>query len=293
MEDAMTEILKKTGMQVKSYVIGQELHLDKTDHLHLVLLLEKRIDTLEVRFFDLHDDTKTYHPNVKTIQKNVQAVMEYCMKGGKYKMQNVNMFMNSNNFQKKVNDQNAWLSYQARKTRTLIHWPLTLNLTTPNGITPLTVVIHQALANQKKRNVWIVGEPDMGKTYAVQSALAGTLAFNRSSNEFPYETYEGEEVIVLDDIIPKLVEIFAVSQVYLMETSVYGKVRYVQKYWPLNQVRHMIVLTNAMPSYSDELAFKARFTVVDFRYEQDARHVVCNLGKPEIKSTFTSMFHMD
>lgn len=117
----------------------------------------------------------------------------------------------------------------------------------------------------------------MGKTFAVQSALAGTLAFNRSSNEFPYETYEGEEVIVLDDIIPKLVEIIAVSQVYLMETSVYGKVRYVQKYWPLNQARIMIVLTNTMPSYFDEMAFKARFTVIDFRFEEEARYELCNL----------------
>lgn len=80
-EDAISQIERLLSGTVKAYIVAQEAHSDENHHLHVFLVLTKRFETRDNRFFDLLDPStnQSYHPNVQAV-RNPRSVMAYCIK---------------------------------------------------------------------------------------------------------------------------------------------------------------------------------------------------------------------
>lgn len=234
-----------------------EKHADGNQHSHLYVQFQTAIDSKNIKVFDV----RGYHPNIKKPKKaELSGLFAYIMKDGHYEGNVDILALKIDGFNRRRQDLNAFIDYVKFKGLKEVEWPITL----PCGMRYNPTVLG------KKRHIWIVGRPSMGKTTWVQDTFAGCRVFCRAPTEFPFETYEGEEVIIYDDIIPKFSELSAVSNVYKIKTHVPGKVRYRSCHWPLNQERIMIVLSNELPQYGHlHDAFLSRFVVIDYSERED------------------------
>lgn len=239
--------LKEKG-HIVTYYIGCEKHEDGNLHLHAAVHYSVKIDTRDERFFDY----KGFHPNVQSA-RNWSSVCSYCSKGGDFITSTELDISDPTNYRKRKEDFNEWQKDMQKRSRVEVKWPLQL----PNGATfdPSTM--------EKKRHLWLVSKPDYGKTTWIQNTFEGQKVFLRAKTKYPYDSYEGQQVIIFDDIFPTWDEIAAVSITYKIESTVFGDTRYRNVYWPLKVNMVMIVLANHPPNYgSHDEAFNARFNVI-------------------------------
>lgn len=75
------------------------------------------------------------------------------------------------------------------------------------------------------------------------------MLFFRAKNAYPFEDYAGQPWIVYDDIVPSFAEIAAVLNVYRHEVPIWGDTRFYRRYWPEDQARSILVLSNQPPEY--------------------------------------------
>lgn len=235
---------------IKQYTIARELHKDGNQHIHAYFLLDKELDTKNARFFDIDN----FHPNIIHPQKGWES---YIMKNGQF-IHNEYFSYKHTGFTRRYADFQARNILVQNNTRQEIQYPVTLfghDIQRPDPAV-------------KKRHVWILGPPDMGKTYKVQQAFAEKKVFITAHTDYPYETYNGEEIIIIDDRIPKFEELAAITNTYQCRSPIYGKTRYFQRYWPLpgepGHCRTVIVLTNTMGNYGTlQDAVNSRFQLID------------------------------
>lgn len=229
------------------YVIGEEFHQDGGNHYHVYLTFAKRVHSRDPKVFDIDG----YHPNIKKVKRD-QGWIEYCMKDGHFISGGIELFKNSTNFIKRKNDFDAWCAYVQNKQRDDVQWPIQL----PDGST-------LDKPTGKRRHYWVVGEPNRGKTEWIQNTFTNKRVYTRGKGNYPYDTYDGEPIIIFDDFFPKFDELSACSTVYRVRTRVYGDTRYRSVFWPLNQERIMFVLSNLEPNYGNlQEAFDSRFNVI-------------------------------
>lgn len=75
--------------QIVDYIIASEKHKDGTDHLHVYLKMNKKLNIKSQKFFDLLDPKdldnpeEVYHGNYQGCRSDM-AVMNYVVKGGNY-----------------------------------------------------------------------------------------------------------------------------------------------------------------------------------------------------------------
>lgn len=69
------------------------------------------------------------------------------------------------------------------------------------------------------------------------------------NSEIRYDAYENESVIIYDDVVPSLVELIYLSNVYYVETQYPGKIRYRTRFLELKVRRTLIVLSNYWPEH--------------------------------------------
>ena len=121
---------------------------------------------------------------------------------------------------------------------------------------------------ERQRNFWIWGPPETGKTVQTRLALKGYRVFNKVSEKFPYEKYNGEEFIMLDDKpAPTKEELIHMLNGAMedQDTPVFGETRY--KPFLLVQgvrIRYLIV-SNDPPPYEHEDWFTSRFRILNVR----------------------------
>lgn len=246
---------------IAKYLASDEKHADGALHSHLYVKFASALDSKNPQVFDVQG----YHPNIqKTKKGDLQRLFAYIMKDGKYAGDVGDLLVQRiDGFKKRRADLKAFQQYVAYKGAAEVAWPITL----PCGMryNPATL--------GKKRHLWIVGRPSMGKTTWLQDTFAGQRVFTRAPTDYHFEGYEGEKVIIYDDIIPKFEELSAVSNVYKIKTRVPGSVRFETIHWPLNQERIMIVLTNNPPQYGAlQDAVLSRFVVVDYSERFDVSY---------------------
>lgn len=100
-------------------------------------------------------------------------------------------------------------------------------------------------ASHKKRSWWICAKPDAGKTYWLNKNLVGQKVYFPRVGRFPFDDYEGEQLICYDDRQSVTFEEYAdVLNVWDIRKCVYGETRYICRYWPRGQVRNIIVMAN-------------------------------------------------
>lgn len=248
--------LKTFGLLVR-YVVAREKH-EQTDedkqadlqrhHLHAVLEYASKLDVKNPKFFDW----KGFHPNIQKC-RSYENSATYAMKDGDFLTATTLNTADPNNYRKRKADFQEWTNDNEAKALTEVKWPIVLL----NGST------FNPTGMGKRRHLWIVGEPNLGKTTWIQNTFVGTKTYVRAKTIYPYEQYRGEKVVICDDFKPDFEEIAAVCNRYRIKTQVYGNVRYTVNYWALNTDVTMIVLHNNEPDYgSQQAAFLTRFNVI-------------------------------
>lgn len=281
------------------YVIGKEQHKDGGTHYHVYLHFPKKLNVKNPRYFDLAvddpapqsllnkyqgDPTMTsllnrtiYHPNIKRFggkraDPEIDRWISYCKKEGNWDqhgfLENLFTFKHHEGYRNKKADLQAW-ERDAKAQQRSTPFPFEL----PNGTTIAAPEQDEDGKYDKRRHWLIVGPPDVGKSYHFMTEFQGRKAYWRPNNETPYEhgSYRQEQVIVIDDIWPKIQEILDITQVYLVERQVYGKSRYTPNFWAEDQARVIIWLLNegnrpdyTKPSDKNYQAFISRFHIMEY-----------------------------
>lgn len=257
-EHVQAHIKLRLPAAVESMVVARELHRDGSPHFHVLVSCVKKMDITNVRHFDLEEK----HPNFRTVKRGKDhffTTAEYCMKGGDFISDNLNLFPNSKNFRKKQADHEAWIEHVNAKNSVAVRWPWVL----PEG----TVMQKPSdPETSKRRHVWLYGASDLGKTTWLHDTFAGQKIYIASTSTFAFDSYNGEEIIVFDDVAldSTYKELICAMSGYFRVKSPLPPTRYHQKFWPINQLRTIIVICNDPPGadLDTEGWFTNRFLVV-------------------------------
>lgn len=248
--------------EVSEIILAREPHKDGGFHYHAYGSFNKKRNIKNPLFWDVTIRGKTLHPNVKFL-KNKAGVAEwkrYCCKGGAF-LSTMSVDLSTHkNFEQRMKDFRAWKNYCAA--------PLAPLFTGSNeeqiGL-KLFGAIYPDLT-ERRRSFWIWGPSEIGKTTHIKQALSKWPIFYRVNVKFPYEGYNGEEFILVDDKpeVPKDELIHMLNgAVSANETPVYGETRY-QRFFLRSNVRvRYFILSNEPPTYGHEAWFSSRFTVLN------------------------------
>lgn len=210
---------------------AREQHEDKIHHhIHIYAAWDKKKNITSPRHFDVTVNGKLYHPNIQKT-KDVNAWLQYISKEGDYEdsMGEFNILAHPLGKRKAMADDYNYTMQIVRKARDKeIEWPVILK--TESG---KEYQMDKPDAANKKRSWWIVSPPNSGKSRWINQTFANRKVFVTKTGDYPFETYSGEELIIYDDRDGTKFEEFSnVLNVYMMETHVYGKARYVNVNWP-------------------------------------------------------------
>lgn len=76
--------VKEMNLQLKAYIIAEEIHQDGSPHLHVYIETNNQLEVTNPTFFDIVGiDGTTYHGNYQAARSS-NAVMKYCQKDGNY-----------------------------------------------------------------------------------------------------------------------------------------------------------------------------------------------------------------
>lgn len=242
--------------------------------MHCMIVYNVKLDTRDVRYFDVRGE----HPNVRKVKKkDFMPKIEYLSKDGKVtrfgEWKPFGMFPTSTGYGKKKVDHENWVADSKAATRPS---PFPFNL--PDGHLVERPTIDAKGDFPKKRHWLILGPLDCGKSRWLK-CLQGRAWYNRPATDYPFEygLYRQEEVVVYDDVVPRLEELLSVCNPVYDQAHVYGKSRYRPNFWQANQARVVIWLLNpeSLPSYA-----KAPEEKVDAPMDEEPREGVW-VSKPD------------
>lgn len=247
-KDAMYDALMKLD-NAEKIVIGREKHEDGNYHLHVYIKYFTKKNIKSATHFDING----YHPNIQSA-KSEKAVIGYITKDRDILIKQAFDMTNTNNYSKRKTDFSAWEQDMMIAEREDLQYPITF----------LGQEIQKPDPKNKRRHLWIVGEPSIGKTYAINETFGGKKVFLRSKDKYPYENYNNEDIIIYDDVSDiKFEELSNVTETWKLIASV-GDSRYTKKFWKLNHTRTVIVISNTEPDYHHlHNAFLSRFKVIN------------------------------
>nr|WAE42227.1 MAG: replication associated protein [Cressdnaviricota sp.] len=242
------------------YASAREQHVDGNFHIHLMVTYYKRKNIQSAGYFDLKipgypgsngNKKGEYHPNIKKVQDHLggrKGWLEYMSKendfGGDMNPEDLerNLAMVDHPSKGKLayyHDYKWYQNYLQFSKFKAVQFPI--KLVTAEATYEM---IKPDPAN-KKRNWWIVAPPNTGKTRWIQNTFAGTKVWTPRLGKYPYEGYDGEEIIIYDDRGKVSFEEYSnVLNTYKVRTPVYGEVRFRTQDWPVNTTRSIIVLSN-------------------------------------------------
>lgn len=153
-------------------------------------------------------------------------------------------------------DKKAWEHDKELMDLKDIAWPIEL----------FDQLIEKPSAKNKKRHFYIWGPPTLfEKTRTWQELFEGQKVFIPSnSRKLRFEGYDGEEVIIYDDMgHVEEEEIAQVTETWLHFKRVPGEPRYNPIFWPRRQTRLVLIFENKPPPGEDHVKFHARFGCID------------------------------
>lgn len=236
-----------------TYVVSAEQHKNEKWHVHAYLGYEQTFETENCRTWDYDIGEGIIHPNAKPCKKNaVQGWINYCFKDG-YEVHKDCKHVDLESykgFRNRLGDKRAFEEHKLRESMQDIEWPLTV----------LGVQIPKPDPAIKKRHWIFVGVPSLGKTRALQLACKGRKTYWPSRDaQYRWETYEREELVVLDDFLIPDAEMIEVTETHEVIRKCSGGSRYMTHNWPLEVCRTVIIVLNDYPSLSK--AMEARFNI--------------------------------
>lgn len=222
------------------------MHLGLEAHPHLVAARGTHIEATE---YWLHGETNIAPPiqhgtlqeaiTIKQVlqgqRTDLHALMD-SIKAGKRHRELLETHPNETaKFPKWVKDYQAAIKRGTEE----IKWPIELPWCT----------IQKPTAKNRKRNLWIWGKPNIGKTYHISKALKGQRAYIIGKDlTNVWDEYEDEEVIVMDDTRGiDWADIISITNVWMHPVKCPGYCRYNNNYFKVDQVRVLIILSNKPP----------------------------------------------
>lgn len=247
----LLEFLQSKG-RINKCRIGEEPHQNGVPHFHVYVEYAVRIDTIDVRFFDWMG----VHPNIANpkSRQDTQRVAEYCMKEGNFiGYGEVQVLCGSHNFLARKRDIEAFNTH-CEILQEKDPFPFFL---------PNDVKVEAPLKSEKKCNYYIQAPSDWGKTHWINLQFDGKKVYLvAEKSRYPFDTYEGQQVVLFNDWIPCLQMIKHISDCWDIRVPVYGDTRYCVRYWPKGQRRVMVILSCADCPYEDCVEFMNRFSII-------------------------------
>lgn len=141
----------------------------------------------------------------------------------------------------------------AKSKEKKIEWPIKLPWCT----------IEEPKPENRKRHFWIWGKANLGKTHMIQEATKDMKVFMPEGQDFPFEDYNGQQLVILDDSNIDMTTMISCTNTWYANKQVAGKTRYKKVYWPRGQTRTMIIVSNDYPDeYMKDDRFNTRFNVI-------------------------------
>lgn len=148
-----------------------------------------------------------------------------------------------------------------RRNRRPYMWPITLPWKDVKGN---PIVIQEPKPSNKQRHVLVVGAASSGKTDCIGRILDGGDWFLvQADTKYPWESYDNEQVIVIDDMEDDFEEKMIINccNCWKKDIDIAKGARYVGKKWRKNQARVIIWLENKTPSMFRSDRIRERFKV--------------------------------
>lgn len=253
---------------IRSYCIAKEHHSDGTPHVHAAIELWKKYETSNQRCFD---GILNHHGKYEGA-RHYRSGVQYCKKDGDYisseDEDRLDLSMVPIGRRRRMYEDWKWYqSFKDAEQALPITWPVRVRgQIEPSSWEFTEFEMGSPDVSVKNRNWWIVGPPNMGKTRWLNDRFKNQKVFIPVSNDFPFEGYMDEELIVLDDHTLPFHMIASILNKHDIKTPLPGKIRFQHQYWKLGSVRNIIVLSNKSISelgYEKNLeAMKARFTEI-------------------------------
>lgn len=245
-------------------LVARERHEDSGHHFHCLVQFSIKRNITRADYFDYSG----CHPNVQGC-KDTSAWRRYCKKEGDW-VENEETFdlddWDLGKRQKAYYDYLFSRQYRRRIRCRDIAWPVHLKYETPEGL-QLEHTIQDPNPAEKKRHLWIVSPPDAGKSYWVERLFANQKVWYVEGGPHRFEWYDGEKILIYDDVVPPFKEIASACNTYTNPKKVPGRPRYTSFYWGEDS-RIVIILNNRKPDYYyDETlpAVLARFKVIEVK----------------------------
>lgn len=161
------EILAKlqARIQLKAWVIGQELHVDGSPHAHALLGFLSKLHTTSERYFDL----ETFHPNIAKASSAAdrKRISRYCKKGGKYIQQGFEDESHRALLFKELLQSGLTPAF-VRQNPEIMALPFANLQRWLHFVSPPQIK-HQELP--KRRHVWLHGPANTGKSFYLRRLL--------------------------------------------------------------------------------------------------------------------------
>jgi len=257
----------------------QERHQDGTLHLHAYVSFTQKLDLSSPQCFDLLErmpangdgadgagDLIRFHPNIKRVAgaEDLVRTYEYLCKDGVPPAElagKVDLYKFSKNFCNVFRDRTSWLNYRRGISQGKPSWPID----GPSG---------QSFGNPqdagKKRNVWLWGPPDSGKTKWLEEKVYCYQNYKVGNNRYPFDLYCDQQIIVYDDLLPKAQHLLVLGNTSKFARPVPGDTRYHQRIIPPGLALWTVVASNLTiaqafeeESPSTVEAIRARFIEIE------------------------------
>lgn len=275
--------------RIKTCFAKQEHHEDGSLHLHTFVSFTRKLDLTNPQCFDLvieseerhpGDDRKEqtdrigrFHPNIKRVggPEDLVRAYEYLCKDGVLPTElrgKVDLYRFSKNFCNVYRDRTSWLSYRRGLAQSPPHWPII----GPNGH-----IFQDPATAGKKRNAWVWGPPDAGKTKWLEEKVYCYQHYTVGSNTYPFDLYTDQQIIVYDDIVPRAEHLLVLGNSSNYSRPVPGATRYHQRVIPAALCLWTVVCSNKpIESVFEEegaetiAAIRARFVEIEIIPNPDA-----------------------
>ena len=216
----------------------------------------------------------TYHCNIRRedrrrsgVNNAIRAYEYLCKYDGTVPVDIVGstrLYPTSRNFRKEYGDRSQWLAYLAVSAMPAPTYPIRL----PDGDEADT-----PLASCKQRHLWIWGPASSGKTLWLEKNIVCFRNYRVAGTMYPFDNYDGEQIIVYDDVIPKAEHLLSICNSSAYPRPCPGQTRYHVRYVPGNLVTLVIVCNN----HCIDNLFNGESDATRAAIHTRFREILCNL----------------
>lgn len=237
--------------EVKTCFAKSERHEDGKLHLHVFCAYKRKLNSTNVQMFDLVRvgpagaegevaGFERFHPNVKRVPgpEDLVRAWEYLCKDGVPPTElqgRVDLYRFSKNFCVVYRDRESWLSYRSSVSQSAPVYPI---------IGPSGEVFGDPATAGKKRNLWLSGPANAGKTAWLEAQVYRFRNYKVGDSRYPFDNYAREQIIVYDDVKPRASDLLVLGNHSAYPRPVPGATRYHQRFIPGGLFLWTIVCSN-------------------------------------------------